>query len=263
MENEFNFAQNVADALSDSQLRANFRFATDTLITRRSTVFASPDETLHLRQVGSAMKKSVLTRLPQLLEQFEARCLENGIHVHWAETAQDANETILNILDSHSATKVVKGKSMASAEIHLNAFLEDQGKEVVETDFGEFIIQLAGEPPSHIIVPAVHKNRKQIARVLADHVEGMDYTEDVDVMLAKVRKVLRDHFKTADVGISGVNFGVAETGTLCLVENEGNGRMCTTVPPVHIAPFSLPVFKFSKKFSCNWWSHGSHKLFHL
>ena len=235
MENEFNFAQNVADALSDSQLRANFRFATDTLITRRSTVFASPDETLHLRQVGSAMKKSVLTRLPHLLEQFEARCLENGIHVHWAETAQDANETILNILDSHSATKVVKGKSMASEEIHLNAFLEDQGKEVVETDFGEFIIQLAGEPPSHIIVPAVHKNRKQIARVLADHVEGMDYTEDVDVMLAKVRKVLRDHFKTADVGISGVNFGVAETGTLCLVENEGNGRMCTTVPPVHIA----------------------------
>lgn len=232
---KFNFAQNVAEALADSQLRANFRFATDTLIQRRGTVFASPEETEFLRDVGSCMKKDVLANLPDLLERFEEQCTKNGIIVHWAETANDANEQILSILESHSATKVVKGKSMASEEIHLNSYLEQHGKEIVETDFGEFIIQLCNEPPSHIIVPAVHKNRIQIAEVLAEHIEGMEYTEDVDVMLENVRSILRDHFKTADAGISGVNFGIVETGTLCLVENEGNGRMCTTVPPLHIA----------------------------
>lgn len=232
---DFNFARNVAEALGNSQLRANFRFATDTLIARRSTVFASPEETEHLREIGSIMKKNVLANLPQLLEKFEAQCTKNGIIVHWAETPAQANEIILGVLDEHSAKKVVKGKSMASEEIHLNPYLEKHGKEVVETDFGEFIIQLANEPPSHIIVPAIHRNRKQIAETLAEHVEGMEYTEDVDLILAKVRSVLRQHFKTADAGISGVNFGIVETGTLCLVENEGNGRMCTTVPPLHIA----------------------------
>ncbi|CAG37735.1 LutB/LldF family L-lactate oxidation iron-sulfur protein [Desulfotalea psychrophila] len=232
---EFDFNKNIAEALADTELRANFRAATDTLLAKRKTIFSSPEETEHLRDVGSLMKKNVIGKLPQLLEKFEKQCIKNGIIVHWAETALESNELILGILDEHSVTKVIKGKSMTTEETHLNAYLEKHGKEIIETDFGEFILQLNNEPPSHIIVPAVHKNRKQIARVLADNLPDMEYTEDVGVMLTKVRSTLRSHYQTADAGISGVNFGIAETGTLCLVENEGNGRMCTTVPDLHIA----------------------------
>ena len=139
----------------------------------------------------------------------------------------------------HEAGLMVKGKSMVSEEMGLNHFLEDQELEVLETDLGEFIIQLAGEPPSHIIVPAVHKNKDQIARIFQEKIPDTPYTEDVDALNAIARQTLRQKFFNGQVGLSGVNFAVAETGTLCLVENEGNGRMCTTVPPVHIAVMGL------------------------
>ncbi|VFQ46588.1 LutB/LldF family L-lactate oxidation iron-sulfur protein [Desulfoluna butyratoxydans] len=233
------FAQKAAGALADTQLRDNLRFATQSLRQKRMAVFDDPEATEALRDTGSLLKAGTLTRLPELLEQLEARCTENGMTVHWAETTDEANRIVLSIMEKHGARKVVKGKSMVSEEMHFNAFMKAHGKEALETDLGEFIIQLNNEPPSHIIVPAIHKNRKQIGKIFADNIPGTTYTEDTDILLATARRVLREHYRTADMGLSGVNFAVAETGTLCLVENEGNGRMCTTVPPVHVALMGL------------------------
>jgi L-lactate dehydrogenase complex protein LldF len=236
---KFNFKQSINAALADKQLRANFKFATDALRGKRLSVFSDPVETAHLRKVGNGLKRNVLTKLPQLLEQLEAKCKENGIIVHWAETVDEANNIVLDLMEKHSAHKMVKGKSMVSEEMHLNKFLEDKGKLPLETDLGEYIIQLNNEPPSHIIVPAVHKNRKQIAQIFADNIPGVSYTEDTSELLVIARRQLREHYRTADIGLSGVNFAIAESGTLCLVENEGNGRMCTAVPPVHVALMGL------------------------
>jgi L-lactate dehydrogenase complex protein LldF len=130
---------------------------------------------------------------------------------------------------------MVKGKSMVSEEIELNHACEAAGIEAMESDMGEYIVQLAGEKPSHIIMPAIHKTKEEIARLFHEKVEGVDYTDNVDELIQIGRKVLREKFLVADIGLSGVNFAVAETGTLCLVENEGNGRLSTTAPPVHIA----------------------------
>ena len=238
-EQTFDFQKNVDTALADAQLRANFAYAMSTLYQKRKGVFSDAAETERLREIGNAVRQRALSKLPELLEKLEKRCTENGIQVHWAETTDEANRIILKIMEDHQATRMAKGKSMVSEEMHLNKFLEEHGKEVMETDLGEYIIQLAGETPSHIIVPAVHKNKDQIARLFHEKIPGAPYTEKVEELNALARKTLREKFQNADVGLSGVNMAVAETGTLCLVENEGNGRMCTTVPPVHVAVMGL------------------------
>jgi len=233
------FRKNADRALADDQLRRNFAFAMGNFILKRKAVFSDAAETERLRTAGNAIKRRALARLPELLETLEAACTRNGIRVHWAETSAIANRIVLEIIESQAASRVVKGKSMVSEEMHLNAFLDKHGIEVVETDLGEFIIQLAGETPSHIIVPAIHKNKSQIATIFHDKIPGAPYTEDVVELNAIARRTLRRKFQEAGIGLSGVNFAVAETGTLCLVENEGNGRMCTTVPPVHIAVMGI------------------------
>lgn len=235
----FDFKKNVREALADAQLRENFASAMGGFIVKRKNILSDPEETERLRDACSAVRQRTLARLPELLVQLEENCTANGIHVHWAETTDEANRLVLDILREHNATRVVKGKSMVSEEMHLNGYLEAHGLEVTETDLGEFIIQLAGEPPSHIIVPAVHKNRKQVGQIFHDHLPDTPYTEDIPELNAIARKTLRHKYVEADAGISGVNFAVADTGTLCLVENEGNGRMCTTVPPLHIAVMGL------------------------
>ncbi|HEU6436459.1 MAG TPA: LutB/LldF family L-lactate oxidation iron-sulfur protein, partial [Nitratidesulfovibrio sp.] len=227
------------EALADRQLRANFKSALTGLMKKRVAVLPDPAERERMRDDAEAAKRKALSKLPELLERLERKCTENGIIVHWAETTAEANEIILGIMRSHDATKLVKGKSMVSEEMHLNHFLETHGIEALETDLGEFIIQLNHEPPSHIIVPAVHKNRQQVGRIFADNLEGIPYTDVVEELNAIARRTLREKFRTGHVGLSGVNFAVAETGTLVLVENEGNGRMCTTVPPVHVAVMGL------------------------
>lgn len=233
------FPQNFKKALNDGQLRRNLRAAMDTLGQRRRTLFADPEAFEQLRARGDAIRRRALNQLPELLEQLERNCTENGIQVHWAETPAEANQICLGIIQRHSATRVIKGKSMVSEEMHLNHFLDEHSIEALETDLGEYIIQLDHETPSHIIVPAIHKNRDQIARLFHDKIPNTPYTEVVEELNAIARKVLREKFFAGEVGVSGVNFAVAETGTLCLVENEGNGRMCTTAPPVHIAVMGL------------------------
>lgn len=235
----FDFKKNIATALKDRQLRKNLRSALDGLRVKRRAVFEDAAELEDLRRHGNAVKERALSRLPHLLEQLEQRCTRNGIQVHWAETTDQANHIVLEIMRRHRATRLVKGKSMVSEEMHLNKFLARRGIEALETDLGEFIIQLDGETPSHIIVPAVHKNKDQIARTFHAKIPGAPYTEEVEALNRIARSTLREKFHAGEVGLSGVNFAVAETGTLCLVENEGNGRMCTTVPPVHIAVMGI------------------------
>jgi L-lactate dehydrogenase complex protein LldF len=233
------FRPAAAAALKDAELRANFRRAMDGLMEKRGAALSDPEEWRLLRALGASIRARSLAKLPELLLRLEASCSKNGIQVHWAETSDEANAIVYGILERRGATHVVKGKSMVSEEMRLNDYLEARGIESLESDLGEYIIQLDHEMPSHIIAPAIHKNRKQIARLFGQRIREAVYTEEIDAMTALARKVLRRKFFEADAGISGVNFAVAETGTLCLVENEGNGRMCTHVPPVHIALMTL------------------------
>ncbi|HVT60740.1 MAG TPA: LutB/LldF family L-lactate oxidation iron-sulfur protein [Thermoanaerobaculia bacterium] len=233
------FRASSTAALRDPQIRANFRRAMDGLMAKRAALFADPAEWQALRALGASIRARSLARLPELLVRLEERCRQNGIAVHWAETTAAANETVLAILRAHGATRLVKGKSMVSEEMHLNDFLAAHGVESLESDLGEYIVQLDGEAPSHIIMPAIHKNVGQIARLLGQKIRDAKYTEDVDELTAIARRVLRQKFEQAEAGLSGVNVAVAETGTLVLIENEGNGRMSTHVPPLHIALMGL------------------------
>ncbi|MFP4389463.1 MAG: LUD domain-containing protein, partial [Desulfococcaceae bacterium] len=221
----FNFKENIDRALNDKQLRGNLAFAMGAMKQKRKAVFSDAEELDGLRAAGNEIRRRSLGRLPTLLRSLEDKCTANGIQVHWAETTEQARELVLSIMRDRNATRMVKGKSMVSEEMHLNHFLEEKGLEALETDLGEFIIQLAGETPSHIIVPAIHKNRREIAAIFHERIPDTPYTEEVEELNAIARKTLREKFRLGEVGLSGVNFAVAETGTLCLVENEGNGRM--------------------------------------
>lgn len=229
------FHENSRRVVSNPALRANIRNAMDFLVKKRAAQFPDPVAFEELRTLGEHIRKYSLSKLPSLLEQLELNLIRNGIQLHWAETPEEACRLIVNITKRAGGELVVKGKSMVSEEIELNHALEAEGIGALESDMGEYIVQLAGEKPSHIIMPAIHKTKEEIARLLAEKVPGVDYTDSVDELIQIGRRVLRDKFRDTKVGLSGVNIAVAETGTLCLVENEGNGRMCTTVPNVHIA----------------------------
>lgn len=229
------FKVRVVDALKNERVRKNFRSAMDGLMTRRLDVFPDAEELENLRTQAMAIRANSLSRLPEMLEKLEAKCTENGIQVHWAETTEEANEIVLKIAREHDAESIIKGKSMVSEEMGMNHYLEERGIECLESDLGEFILQLAEEPPSHIVAPAIHKDRYQVAKLFQEKFPDIPYTEDIDQLTESARTILRDKFYRAPIGLSGVNFAVAESGTICLVENEGNGRMSTTAPPVHIA----------------------------
>ena len=230
-----NFHRRAKTALDDPKLRASFRGAMDFLQTKRSGQFPDTKELEQLRDIGEAIRKHALANLPQLLVQLEERLTAAGVHVHWAETGDEANEIIARIAQQHGARKVIKGKSMASEEIELNHYLGERGVECIESDMGEYIVQMAGEKPSHIVMPAIHKTRQDIGTLFEQHIPGTAYSEDVDTLIQTGRRALRTAFAEADIGLSGVNFAAADTGTIWLVENEGNGRLSTTVPDVHIA----------------------------
>ena len=164
---------------------------------------------------------------------------EFGTLAAWVAFAHArADALVLEIAAKHGVAKIIKSKSMVSEEVDLNSHLEAAGMEVVETDLGEYIIQMEGETPSHIIVPAIHKNRRQVGRLFADRL-GVPYSDDPQVLTKIARKAMREKFLSADAGISGANFAVADTGSLVLLTNEGNGRMVTTVPPLHVAILSI------------------------
>ena len=230
-----NFRQRTQETVDNPNLRKSFRGAMDFLMGKRAIQFPDPVAFEALRDRGEAIRRYSLSRLPALLEQLETSLTKNGIQVHWAETPEEAQKIVIDLMQRAQASLIVKGKSMVSEEIELNHALTDVGIDALESDMGEYIVQLAGERPSHIIMPAIHKTKEDISRLFAEKIPGVDYTDSVDELIQIGRQVLREKFRETTVGLSGVNVAVAETGTLCLVENEGNGRMCTTVPDIHIA----------------------------
>jgi L-lactate dehydrogenase complex protein LldF len=185
-----------------------------------------------LREAGRALKSRTLRQLGEYLLRLEESVTRAGGQVHWARDGEEANRIIAEIAKCHDAGEVVKVKSIATDETKLNEHLEREGIEAVETDLAELIIQLAGETSSHILVPAIHKNRSEIRELFMQKLGVEDLSDDPPELTNVARLYLREKFLKAEVGISGANFAVADTGTVCVVESEGNGRMCTTLPPV-------------------------------
>src|SRR5919106_1778283 len=232
------FAENAKAALNDVQLRGALRHATTMFGRRRREAAASLSNWEELRSEARAIKDEVLLHLDEYLEAFVREAERRGAKVHWAVDAAQANEIICGLTVERRARNVVKSKSMTTEEIHLNAALERAGMRVVETDLGEYIIQLAGETPSHIIAPAIHKTKRQVAELFTAEL-GIPPTDDIGQLTSTARSTLRQWFASADVGISGVNFGIAETGTIVIVENEGNIRLTTSLPRTHIAVMGI------------------------
>jgi L-lactate dehydrogenase complex protein LldF len=232
------FPQRAREALANPGLHVALERATAQLGLRRSTALSSlPDSDL-VRDVARRAKMDLLRDLAGQLERFEARLLENGVQVHWAETGADANRIVVEIARRRGVRRIVKGKSMASEETHLNQALEQAGLSVVETDLGEYVVQLARDRPSHIILPIIHLTREDVGRVMHERL-GVPLSDDTPTLAGYARERLRQEFLQADMGITGANFGVVENGTVCLVTNEGNGRMSTTLPRVHVAIMGL------------------------
>lgn len=232
------FDQNAKAALADSHLRGALKNATSLFGERRKAAAASLPNWEDLRSEARAIKDEVLSQLDRYLEEFVGNAESRGAKIHWGRDAAEANSIICGLATQRKARTVVKSKSMTTEETHLNTALEAAGMQVVETDLGEYIIQLAEEPPSHIIAPAIHKTRSQIAELFNAQL-GMPLTDDVARLTSTARATLRDRFAAADIGISGVNFAIAETGTIVIVENEGNIRLTTSLPRVHIAVMGI------------------------
>ncbi|HKY26889.1 MAG TPA: LutB/LldF family L-lactate oxidation iron-sulfur protein [Pyrinomonadaceae bacterium] len=228
------FDANARAALVDMQLRGALRKATGQFGKRRLAAARGLANWEELRTEARAIKDDVLLHLDRYLEQFVSNAEARGAQVHWARDAVEANQIVRKLAESRGAQKIVKSKSMVTEEIHLNAALEAAGCEVIETDLGEYIIQLAGETPSHILAPAIHKSKKQVAELFTAKI-GVEPTDDIEKLTSAARRVLRERFAAADIGISGVNFAVAETGTILILENEGNIRLTTSLPKTHIA----------------------------
>ena len=232
------FRENARAALGDVQLRGALKNATALFGERRKEAAAGLPNWEELRNQARAVKDEALLHLDRYLEEFVRNAESRGAKVHWARDAVEANEIICRLATDSQARTIVKSKSMTTEETHLNDALEAAGIQVVETDLGEYIIQLAEETPSHIIAPAIHKTRHQVAELFTTEL-GMQPTDDISQMTRTARITLRDRFAAADVGVSGVNFGVAETGTIVIVENEGNIRLTTSLPRMHVAVMGI------------------------
>ncbi|WBB71180.1 LutB/LldF family L-lactate oxidation iron-sulfur protein [Micromonospora sp. WMMD812] len=218
--------------LADPQLRRNLGHATTTIRAKSGAVIGELPDWEQLRAAGAAIKADVMARLPELLEQLEAAVTAAGGTVHWAADAVDANRIVTELVAATGSNRVIKVKSMATQEIGLNEALEAAGITPVETDLAELIVQLGDDRPSHILVPAIHRNRAEIREIFLHAMPGVDpaLTDDPVALAAAARRYLRQTFLTTRVAVSGANFAVAETGTLGVVESEGNGRMCLTLP---------------------------------
>jgi L-lactate dehydrogenase complex protein LldF len=227
------FALRVHRALDDAKLAAALGHVSGQLRARRTVAFQSLSDADAIRDHARKAKLDALRDLPAHLVTFEARLRANGAEVHWAEDAADCHRLVLEIAARYDVRRVAKGKSMVSEELHLNEALEAAGLEVVETDLGEYIVQLAGDRPSHIVAPIIHLTRTDVGRVMHERIHT-PMTDDPATLGSYAREKLRQVFLDADMGISGANFGVVETGSICLVTNEGNGRMVTTLPRVHV-----------------------------
>ncbi|MEJ2678989.1 MAG: lactate utilization protein B [Gemmatimonadota bacterium] len=229
------FPGRAAVGLRNRQLRTNLRRATTTIRAKRAQQAGETPDWETLREAAGALRERALSELDRWLPQLESSVRRAGGHVHWARDAADANRIITDLVRAHGAREVVKVKSNTTDEIGLNAALAAAGIKAIETDLAELIIQLAGEASSHILVPAIHKNRTEIRDLFRRTIGSPDLSDEPAELAEAARVHLRRAFLSARVGISGANFAVAETGTVGVVESEGNGRMCTTLPDVLIS----------------------------
>ena len=234
------FPKAARTALADTQLRRNIGHATATIRAKRAVAVAECADWEELRAAGSAIKQDVMARLPELLEQFERNVIARGGTVHWARDGDEANAIVAALVRATGSDEVVKVKSMATQEIGLNEYLEAQGITPIETDLAELIVQLGHDKPSHILVPAIHRNRTEIRDIfLREMPDVSTLTDDPRDLAMAARAYLRRKFLSAKVAVSGANFGVAETGTLTVLESEGNGRMCLTLPQTLITVMGI------------------------
>lgn len=238
---ERKFPAAAHDELGNEQLRRNLGKATRTIRAKRLSVTGELPDWEQLRDAGSAIKTDTMNRLPELLEQLERQVTERGGTVHWARDGVEANEIVARLVRATGSKEVIKVKSMATQEIGLNEHLESIGIPPYETDLAELIVQLAHDKPSHILVPAIHRNRDEIRQIFLKEIPGVDpRLDNVPAHLAAAaRAYLREKFMTTKVAVSGANFGIAETGTLSVVESEGNGRMCLTLPDTLITVMGI------------------------
>jgi L-lactate dehydrogenase complex protein LldF len=203
--------------------------------SKRDKIAATLPEWEELRQRAAGIKQHTMSRLAEFLEEFERNAIRLGAHVHWARTPAEHNEIVLGIIRKHQAQKVVKSKSMLTEECHLNPFLERHGVTVTDTDLGEWIVQLRDEPPSHIVMPAIHIKKEEIGELFHQHLGTEKGATDPPYLVTAARGKLREQFLGADVGITGVNFAIAETGGFVVCTNEGNADLGVSLPKVHIA----------------------------
>jgi L-lactate dehydrogenase complex protein LldF len=229
------FPMAAREALGDAQLRANLANATHTIREKRDRVVAEVADWQQLREAGAAIKADVLANLDAYLLEFEAAVTAAGGHVHWAPDAAAANQVVLDVARAHEVTELVKVKSLTTDEIGLNAALAAGGVHALETDLAELILQLDGDWSSHILVPAIHRNRTEIRDLFRATIGPPSLSDDPGELAEAARLYLRERFLSARMAVSGANFGVADSGTVCVVESEGNGRMCTTLPPVLVS----------------------------
>ena len=229
-------------ALHDPELQQALGKAKGGFVAKRAMAVAGLPEFEALRAASREIKEHTLNHLDYYLERYEQQVIASGGHVHWARTPAEARDIVIGICRAAGAERVTKGKSMVGEEIGINEALIQAGIEPIETDLGEYIIQLADEPPSHIIAPAIHKTRSQITELFHKHHGQYGLTErvtEVGAIVDEARKVLRSKFLAADVGITGANFLIAETGSNVIVTNEGNGDLTNTLPRVHIVTASI------------------------
>src|SRR5579863_776051 len=224
------FPQAAFTVLRNTQLRKNVAHATDVIQGKRNRLVAEKTDWQELRSAASAVRTHVLENLGHYLEQFEERCTAAGGVVHWAKDAAEARAIILEILRQEQAGEVIKIKTMTSAEIQLNPAIEAAGIQAFETDLAEIILQLGDDEPSHIVVPALHVNRTQVREIFARKMNLPELSDDPKELTNAARTFLREKFLRVPTAISGANFLIAETGSVVIVESEGNGRMCLTLP---------------------------------
>jgi L-lactate dehydrogenase complex protein LldF len=232
------FYERVEHAVADAELQLALDRATARFVSLRQGSFSDVLESDALRNLARAIRAKALLHLDDYLLRLAERLESNGGHVFWAPDGAAARAYIVELARSRGVRRIVKAKSMASEEIHLNEALEAHQFDVLETDLGEYIIQLAGETPSHIIAPAIHKTKEQVAQLFHEKL-GIPLTDDIPTLAATARRVLRQGFLTAEMGISGVNFAVADEGAICMVTNEGNGRLTSSVPRIHVAVMGM------------------------
>ena len=234
------FYDRVEDALANPQLQKALNIFTTQFLINRSLAMGSLPEAEALRDHARRIRAHTLANLDRYLAQFAGAVEQRGGQVYWAETGEAATRYVAELAQARGVRSAVKSKSMVTEELELNHVLEAAGVQVVETDLGEFIVQLAGEKPSHIVTPTIHKTKEQVAELFRQKLHASPAeVGDVPGMTALARRVLRQRFLEADMGISGANFGVADSGSICLVTNEGNGRLTTTVPPIHVVVMGM------------------------